>query len=396
MSAKTAEIIDSCLTALAQNRRVMILVVLLGIVARLAAATRGHNYDVDSYLIVADIVKRGGSVYAETSRYNYGPVWFHLLHWLRAATAWIPDVDPVLAFRYALTLLLTLADLVIFRILRSRYNGITATIFFLNPVSVIITGYHSQFDNLALLLGMIAVLLLEDDPEAASPRRRITALLLLGLSLATKHILFVFPLWLAVKYRDRTWKLLCLALPVLLFLLSFVPYLPKGEHGILANVFLYSSWTHSIFYELLVPQLFKFVLSAKAVWIGVLIAAALFCRKQPPFESLLIYSILLVATSPATTNQYLAIVMPAIAVFPNLLFGLYTAVGSWHLLGDSSGLGIKGLRFSFEGESLTYYSIMMLLLCAGMAWSLWREAILSGRKAFYQIIFDQLGIQPKR
>jgi len=396
VSAKTAEIIDSCLTALAQNRRVMILVALLGVVARLAVATMGHNYDVDSYLIVADIVKKGGSVYAETSRYNYGPVWFHLLHLLRAATAWIPDVDSVLAFRYALALLLTLADLAIFSIVRSRYNGISATIFFLNPVSVIITGYHSQFDNLALLLGMIAVLLLGDDLEAAPPRRRIAALALLGLSLATKHILFIFPLWLAVKYRERSWKLLCLALPVLLFLASFVPYWSRGEQGIMTNVFMYSSWTHSIFYELFVPQLFKFILSAKAVWIGILLAAALFFRKQPPFESLLIYSILLVAFSPATTNQYLAIVIPAISVFPNLLFGLYTAVASWHIMGDSSGLGIKGLRFSFEGESLTYYSIMILLLCAGLAWSLWREAILAGRKAFYQVIFEQLGIKPKR
>ncbi|CAM8376021.1 hypothetical protein MCEMHM7_00896 [Candidatus Methylopumilus planktonicus] len=53
-----------------------------GLGIRLFCASRGYNWDVDSYRVVADIVARGGNVYQETGRYNYGPIWFYILHWL--------------------------------------------------------------------------------------------------------------------------------------------------------------------------------------------------------------------------------------------------------------------------------------------------------------------------
>lgn len=379
---------------MADTRLIMILVVVLGVLARFAVATQGHNYDLDSYLVVADIVKRGGSVYAETSRYNYGPVWFHLVSWLRLATSWFPGIDPDLAFRYGLTCLLTAVDLCVFLILRRRYSGLAATLFLLNPVSVIITGYHCQFDNLAILLGLAAMLLLGDEMEV--PLRRTTApLTLLGLSLATKHLLFLFPLWLAVKQRRAARKLWCLCLPTLVFLLGFAPYWAKGHQGIIKNVFLYTSLKNVIFYDLFVPQFFQFVFSAKMVWIMALVISAFVFRKQKPFESLLLYCAILVTCSPAIVNQYLVIVVPFIAVFPNVFFALYTAVATWFLLGDYYGLNIAAVREVVALDKHSYYALLILFMCSGLAWELCQTRLLAFRKLVYREILGQFGREPE-
>src|SRR5690242_21187014 len=55
-------------------------VLIIGTAARFWVARHGHNFDLNSYNIVASITDRGGNVYVETHRYNYGPIWFELLH----------------------------------------------------------------------------------------------------------------------------------------------------------------------------------------------------------------------------------------------------------------------------------------------------------------------------
>jgi hypothetical protein len=54
-------------------------VIVIGLAARFFFTTFGHNYDLDSDTIVAEIVDQGGNVYADTPRYNYAPVWFNVL-----------------------------------------------------------------------------------------------------------------------------------------------------------------------------------------------------------------------------------------------------------------------------------------------------------------------------
>ena len=91
----------------------------LGVAARLIAASAGHNYDMESFFIVAKIVEHGGNVYASTSRYNYGPIWSTLLHGLDLAARVLPfDWQHVL--RYGIAGVLTLVDVAICLLLRRR------------------------------------------------------------------------------------------------------------------------------------------------------------------------------------------------------------------------------------------------------------------------------------
>ncbi len=61
------------------NSTIFCLALLAGITLRFVIMTLGHNFDFDSYCIVGELAASGKNIYANTGRYNYGPVWFTLL-----------------------------------------------------------------------------------------------------------------------------------------------------------------------------------------------------------------------------------------------------------------------------------------------------------------------------
>lgn len=119
----------------------------VGVAARLLLALQPNgNYDPQSYGIVADILARGGNVYAETTRYNYAPPWFLTL----GALSTLGPVE-ILS-----RVLLTGVDVVTAGLLATR-SRTAAALFLLNPVSIWVTGYHGQFDNAAIALMLAAM-----------------------------------------------------------------------------------------------------------------------------------------------------------------------------------------------------------------------------------------------
>ena len=349
-----------------RNRWLLAAVVLTGLAARLAMAMQGHNYDMNSWYLVADIMRHGGNVYAQTDRYNYGPVWFNILYCLDALAGHRPEV-----LRYLIAAFLSLVDLGIFFTLGRQAQWFAATLFFLNPVSILITGYHGQFDNLAVLLGLWSVRLFDDDFAKPLSRRGYCGLLLLGFSLMTKHLFFLFPLWLAVKQKGLLQKVLILAVPVACFVLAFAPYWKEGWMGIMLNVYAYRSYNVSFAYHFFLPQCLQFCCGAKTLWLGILVLFAFACRSRNSFESLLIYTGLLVAFSPSTTNQYFAIPIALASVFPSVPFALYTAVATLQICADPC----NGPRL-WAGWQGRYDDLVIYSLCFALAWFFGRQQFL--------------------
>jgi hypothetical protein len=342
----------------------MLPVLVFGVLARFWIGRFGVNFDFDSYRIVVDLMQHGQNVYAGTTRYNYGPVWFNILNLLD----WLAGHE-VHRFRYMLTGFLTMVDIGIFWVLWRRFGKWPAMIFFLNPISIIITGMHNQFDNFGVFIGMLAMIRFGDDFERPLDSRKYFALVLLGLSLMTKHVLFMFPLWLAVKQRGLVQKILVLGMPVLCFLLGFVPYWTGGSTGILQNVFRYSSTetaTH-YFHSLFVPSILQSYLSPKIVWGVILVALAFVCRKRSSLESLLIYLAAMVTCAPATTNEYLAIPASFAAVELNPFSIGYFLVGTLQLSLATSALNLLN---SPAGFTYNYLDLAIIALTFALAWAL--------------------------
>ncbi|HQX10285.1 MAG TPA: hypothetical protein PKY66_07725 [Thermoflexales bacterium] len=345
----------------------MAVVVAIGAALRMYVATLGHNFDLDSYNIVADIVGRGENVYSSTWRYNYGPVWLHVVFGLKALGTVISS-EPKEALGYLLSVLLTVTDIAIFFVLWKKAGKLAACLFFLNPISIIISGYHRQFDNIALLLGLAAVSVIGDRTDGRPNLRTFAGLAILGVSLMTKHILFAFPVWLAVKQKTWLRRVIFLAIPTLIFLLAFVPYWEYGQTGIIDNVFRYRSHQLEILFRLSVPEMLRPFIDPRVYWLALLALFGLVFRARDVLSSLMLYTCILVAASPSTANQYLPIVVPFIAINMNLFYALYTVAGAWFLVGTV--LGVSELRDALPLDGNSWLTIAIALLSLGFAWQM--------------------------
>ncbi len=112
-----------------QRRGLVTALLCLGVLARFLAMKRGHNFDFDSWNIVGDIAKNGGNVYAETVRYNYGPVWYLLLGLFKGVAGLFSHPG---LFRYSMVGFLTLVDLGIWFMLKKYFGYVAAFLFFLS------------------------------------------------------------------------------------------------------------------------------------------------------------------------------------------------------------------------------------------------------------------------
>lgn len=322
-------------------------------------ATRyGPTFDYESYEIVAGIANAGGNVYAETSRYNYGPLWFLLLGFLRSAFGG--------GFRMAIVALLSLADAGIAALLWRTRRHFAAALFLLSLVSVYVTAVHNQFDNAAVALALGGLALMDAGGAGGRIRRwpHWAGVVLLGVSVTLKHVFVFFPVWLLFAKGNWRTRICSAALPLVLFGASFLPYAGlvratgelgwrrvaaelcgnsgeesggEGEDGARArllapakgirdHVFLYRSDVGGQFHEFFVPAGIHRNVPPIVLWVGLLACLGWMSREKSWFEKGLIYSLGMFVLSTAVTRQYYAIPAAAAATYwwP---FGLLYHVG---------------------------------------------------------------------
>jgi len=311
----------------------------IGIAARMWAELQYRNYDFDSYVIVSDAVLAHSNPY-ESGRYNYGPVWFLVLAGLRSL-AENPD-----RFRLAIAMVLMVADVGIAFVLMHRRYLPAGCLLLVSPVSIAISGQHQQFDNVAILLALLAVLFIPKDPLSRLNRSDVAVVALLALSLATKHVFIVLPVWLAIQQRSRPRALTYLVAPALAFGLSFVPFLVMNAESVKVNVLGYRSSDNAPFLTMLLPDSVAKALAlhglAVPIFLLLLATAGLLYRRQPAFETTLIYTVSVVVFSSAMADQYLAIAMVGAAVFMNVGFLAWLLLASTYLAGRESSMGVWG------------------------------------------------------
>lgn len=347
----------------------------LGVALRLQISLYGYNNDLFAYHIVAGIIEEGGNVYAETHRYNYGPIWFHFLDLFRSIAAFFPS--PALVFRTLISLFLSGVDVALFAVLYRRFGLGAATYFLLHPVSIIISGYHRQFEGFALLLGLLAALAFDGAARRGLDRTKGAGLGALTASLATKHLLFAYSFWLAVKERRLRDRLVVLFLPPILFFLSFLPYWSEGKEGIIEHVFLYESFANAPLLQGWFPPLLAALVPAWLPFLAALVLGAWTFRDLDATRSLLFYCALLVVFAPALANQQLVIPVLFVVVYRNPFTILYSGIASLHLLIDSDGLRMFSLTRVVPAWAVGYQMQVGILLL-GIVWALFGPGIRRG------------------
>ena len=279
-----------------------------------------HAYDFQSYLLVAQSISESSNPYS-TGRYNYGPIWA-IIVWLVKS---ICGNDVM--FRLGLSSVLIVTDLGISLWLKKNSYLFASLFFLLSPISVAITSRHLQFDNLAVLFALLGVSQISRVKSKSVTNQDIWACLFLALSLMTKHIFIIFPIWLALRQTSMKRKSLYLFLPLGTFLVSLVPYWLDNPKSVFDNVIAYSSLKNAPFLYAVLPDglVDSLVTTRLATPIFLLIVGLVgFKLKHIPIVQLpLVYMITLVVFSSAIADQYLAIPIAAALVFFNLGFFLW-------------------------------------------------------------------------
>lgn len=350
---------------------------------RLWMSSFGANFDMESFWLVGRLTAAGENFYAETTKFNYSPLFayvFATLFELTRPLAQLSDLPDPFVFRFLVSFVLTLIDLGIGLLLLGRFKIKVCLLFLFNPVSVIITGYHCQFDNAAVLAGLGAFLLLERATMATNRIAVMGAAVLLGVSLGIKHVLFLAPFCLLL-HTHLPWRtrLILGTVPYGVFGLFFVPYLDAWPQ-LIANVFSYQSLSNAPLLNALLPTAMADWISAKLIWVVGILAWGWWRRRQLMSEWFLEYLVVLVSLSPAMANQYLAIPSAAIARFMNPFFGAFALVAGYYLVGDIYGLRMADQLPVFpwvtDPALLSYlrnFDWMILLLAIGFLWRLRRK-----------------------
>lgn len=289
------------------------------------------NYDFESWDIVADLLRRGEPVYTSTYRYNYAPFWMGIL--------WVLKGLPVGLYRIGIIGVLAATDVAIAALLRRLAGPVAAIIFLFNPWSIGISGHHLNFDNIAILVGLLGVMYmarrtgsLQHGPSQLSVRQTVIAAAIFGASLVVKHLFYLFPLWMAFRVQHPAKRAIWLLLPPLVFLLSFLPFWSQYE-GIVKNVFEYPSRFNAPLMNGLGPAIFDTLTGPEshsrvehAVMHAAMLLAGITLRR-PPLELLAIYCAVILTFASGTFNHYFAIPVIFVALYPNRWGWLYTALG---------------------------------------------------------------------
>jgi len=317
----------------------------LAILLRLAFCFGTYNYDMESYTIVSELALAGANVYEETSRYNYGFFWAAMLAFCR----WVGELSGSFdfqTFRIAIVLTLSAVDVALAGLLCKRYGLRTGLICLFFPTSVLLTGYHSQMDNLAVLWAYCAWIILQQKGK----NWQLSAALL-GFSLVQKHIFIFFPVWLLFSNHLTTWreKIGYVGISYGIFLVSFLPFLGSETaiKGISANVFGYNSAEGIALLPFIIKKLsldfHNYLISYnlyKYLFISSLLGFGFYSRKAKS-ELFYLYLIAIVAFSSALVNQYLAIPIIALCIKRNVWVWAFMILSSAFLvLRSPAHLGI--------------------------------------------------------
>jgi hypothetical protein len=300
------------------------------------------NWDTEAYAELARTLDSGGTLYRDTPRYNYSPVWALVVRALSRIAG--PLGVPL---HRAVGGLLLLADaataLLLYRIARDvlarppDHAAGAALLFFANPVSVFVTGFHAQFDGLAILFLLGAVWL-----EGRRPSRPAAATGALAGSLLVKHVTAFHPLLFARQHASRGGEGLPLAavfVPYAVFVASFLPYWNERA-AVRERVLGYGSLAEDYGTAMLkrlpgVPDWLPTALFFAAAFV----AALVFARLEPARASLSLFLVLLVFL-PGVAEYYFVWPIAFGSLFGGAGYALYTLLVSAFFLGSPDGLGL--------------------------------------------------------
>ena len=306
-----------------------------------------ENWDSRWYAAVASQLERGEDLFSGPTFYSYSPLWALFLRALQVTAAPLG-----LPLHRAVGLVLLATDvataLVVYGIARRavkqapELSAGAALLFFLNPVSVLATGRHNQFENVSILFLLVAVYAAQ--VLRTSTRRSSIVVAALSASLLVKHVTWFHPLLFLRSRRREGLSPVAGLVPYFVFALSFLPYW-STRHQVVRNVLGYRSMseTYGTAFLLEFFHLPRWVPSA--LFLAAAAAGVLAFRRLEVGRASLLLFLLLLLFLPGIAEYYLIWPIALGAVYRGAGFFVYTLVVSAFYLGSPYGLAVPFEHF---------------------------------------------------
>ena len=297
------------------------------------------NHDMASWYINKSVLEAGQNIFAVTDRYNYSPFWFLILKFLNSVNHLFSQFPFMFIIRSFLTVIDLFSTLFIVLIAKKmNVSGlVAAALFFLNPITVIITGYHGQFDNIPILFLLCAIYFF----LRFGNKSVLLGWALITIGMIAKHeILQQILIFLRQAQVKKKMTFFLFTFSVFLFLISFAPYWKEGSERILRNVLYYGGMNRPYGFihfhtNLLLALIHKFL------FISFLFVWPFICKVRDLVKSSLTGMLFfLVFTSGISTQQFILPIALG-ALRPNVGFFLFTTAASFLLFGSIDELKIQ-------------------------------------------------------
>ena len=343
-------------------------IVLIGFSLRLWVAQWGFNFDFEMWKGNLLLFQNDKSIY-EFGNYTYSPLWINILNLVDnfsfpSNENYISKIIPGESYRVKIIIFLSTIDFLIFLLIYKNYSLKTGLLFFFNPICIIISGHHNQFNNLPILLGFWAIILYEN---SKLHYKIIFPLVILGFSLCAKHILIFFPIWWAIKEKKKINKILILTIPYLVFFLSFYPYIFIEFNHVYEKVIHFGKRNDGPFWGMFGPKiLHMYGGKFHAIFTLLLLTIGFLFEKIKLRDTFYLYLLAVVIFSPGMYTQYLVIAALPVAIFWNLKYFIFSFLSFLLFLVDGDQLNItflsESLNWNLRSTRIAFYPIILILL----------------------------------
>lgn len=331
----------------------LIIIIILGIFLRLYLANGSHNFDITSYQKDINIFNNGGNIYVEQTAYNYSPFLFILLGILGKIQQFLHFQSFPFYIRTFITFIDILTTIILFKLaLKNKLSVIkTVGLFFLNPISIIISGHHGQFENISILFLLFAIYLYQGK-YFRNKILFISSILTIGLII--KHIIIyqIYLFYLHV-FKNKIKATLVFLFSCFIFLLTFLPFILEGYHQIITQVFKYGGlgglYGVTYFIRNFCSNCSTFGFQNEILYkyffiIGMGLLCLFLSNKNIIKGSLLLF-LLFLAFTPGVGAQFFILPIALGALQPSRWYYLYTLIGTLFLLGNFDEMNIQIFQF---------------------------------------------------
>jgi hypothetical protein len=307
-----------------------LVVLALGLRLAVMLVTNGAAYDLTSYHIQAQSVFDHRNIYLFTNRYPYPPVWV----WLVSLAQWAANVTG-LSFAWFVKAPGIAGDCLIVALLWQRAGRWAALFYACNPVSLLITAGHGQFDGLVLAFVVAAWVIATGEQRYAY----YWAALTLGGAIALKGypVLFLPPLFLAAtSLRQRAIITGLASLPLLIALVVYGSLFGWTQE-MFSHVLGYSSYPYfgwALYVDVLLKQFLPMAsFTATVSLLSLVTRAALLVvigwlvwrgRRWPLERLWLALTLAVYALAPGIAVQYFLWALPLLALVDRKRGMIYT------------------------------------------------------------------------